>query len=151
MTGNHDNTTVKAFITAGTVLLVPLFLILAAIIVTTVISFISPGVFGEEIMGTEDCVISWDYSSIDYFGEEYVPIEDHGFETDWENVLVDEARVQFAPFIGKLFFSDTVYAVKGYDDAEVIRLWTDHDDAQVYFVKASLKDAVLAELADVTE
>ena len=126
---------------------VPIVLLSLVFVVTTIIGWIAPGVFGE-IMGSEDCVISWDYSYIEYFDEKYIPFDSDEYIFHDGDVLVEEARVQFAPVLGKLFFGDTVYSVVEFPDKEVIRLQTDHDGLESeYYVKTSEYDAVLEKLA----
>ena len=78
-------------------------------------------------MGSFDCVIKQDYSQMKLYGKQYVPIVLDGAECELNEKIIEEARVEFAPIIGKLFFSDSVYSVCGCEDLDIVYLQTDYD------------------------
>ena len=88
-----------------------------------------------KIMGSPDCVIASDYTSLTLFGKKYVPIE-LGDAVCKDNVkIIEEAQVEGATFIGKLLFGDWVYSVFDSDDLDIIHLYTDYDPASEYYCK----------------
>lgn len=84
--------------------------------------------FYKEVMGSPNCVIASDYSYMTLFGERYVPLILGNADCEPTECLIDEARVEGAPFIVKLFFSDSVYSVKQCANNELVYLQTDYDN-----------------------
>lgn len=86
------------------------------------------------VMGSPDCVIESDYSYMTLFGERYVPLvledEEPGYSLG--ELVIREAQVKDTPFIGKLLFGDSVYAVEGCANNELVHLQTDYDLAASY-------------------
>lgn len=80
-----------------------------------------------EVLGSKNCIIAEDYSYMTLFGEEYVPLVLEGAECVLSNKLIDEAQVEGMPFIGKLFFGDSVYSVKECANNDIVYLQTDYD------------------------
>lgn len=87
------------------------------------------------IVGSEDCVVANDYTSLTYLGKTYIPLPMNGYEAVWGEEMVDECQVQGSGFIGKLFFGETLYEVKNVPNHELVYLQTDYDDCiSEYFV-----------------
>ena len=81
------------------------------------------------VMGSDDCVISEDYSSITIFGSRYLPFDIGDNECDLGARLIKEAKVENAYFLTKLFFGDSIYLVKCCDNIDFVYLLTDYDYA----------------------
>lgn len=78
-------------------------------------------------MGSENCVISHDYSTITYYDEKYVPLDTKGYECPLGEQLIREARLEGEILLGKLLFGDSIYSVKTFPDSTVIFLQSDYD------------------------
>ena len=87
----------------------------------------------KEIVGLDGCVLAADYSSLTYFGEVYLPLpmEDCSWAAGEE--LVSEVRVESAGFWDKLFFGESLYAVRGNPEYEMVYLCTDYDSPPSHF------------------
>lgn len=95
----------------------------------------SVGNFYWSIVGSEDCVIADDYTSLTYLGETYLPLPMNGYEAVCGEEMVEECQVQGAGFLGKLFFGETLYEIKNVTDQELVYLQTDYDECiSEYFV-----------------
>lgn len=97
--------------------------------------------FYDSIIGSERCVIARDYSSMIFYGEEYVPLPLNGYECVPGEKIVGEAQVEGTGFLGKLFFGERVYEVKNAPDNELIYLQTDQDVlvSDVYVLKSEFE------------
>ncbi|MBR6916941.1 MAG: hypothetical protein IKN38_02035 [Clostridia bacterium] len=89
--------------------------------------------FRSMIMGSPECVIASDYTSLVLFGKKYVPIKTGDAVCIDNEKIIEEARVEGETFIGKLLFGDWVYSVCGSDDFDIIHLYTEYDDAAEYY------------------
>ena len=96
------------------------------------------------IVGSPDCVIAADYESLTLWGEEYVPLPLNGYECVMGHVVVDEAQVEDAGFLGKLFFGESVYTVMNAPDYELIFLSTEYDflGSNVFVLKTKYNEYV---------
>ncbi len=82
----------------------------------------------EEIMGSPNCVIASDYSSIMMMGEKYVPlILQDRVVCEISEVLINEAQVEGVPFIGKLLFGESIYSVEMCPNNEIVYLQSEDD------------------------
>ncbi|MBE7064646.1 MAG: helix-turn-helix transcriptional regulator [Ruminococcaceae bacterium] len=91
-----------------------------------------------DFAGYHDCVISYDYSCITYYGEKYVPLDTKGYDCTVGERLVGEAKVEGVLILGKLLFGDSIYAVRDCPDNSIIYLETDYDfPPSEYYVKES--------------
>jgi len=89
-------------------------------------------------MGSDNCVIAKDYSYITFYGKKYVPLITNGFECYGGHQIVNEAKVENADLLTKLFFGDTVYGVGEGPDYSILWLVTDYDNnISDYYVKES--------------
>lgn len=96
------------------------------------------------VMGSENCVVASDYSSLTYFGQKYIPLPMNGLEGRIGDCMVREAQVEDAPFLGKVIFGESLYEVKNVPDNELVYLQTDHDSCvSQYFVLESEYDRYL--------
>jgi len=91
-------------------------------------AFFSVREYAKAIVGLEGCVLAGDYSRLTYFGEIYLPLpmEDCSWAAGEE--LVSEVQVEGAGFWDKLFFGESLYAVRGNPDYEMVYLQTDLDE-----------------------
>lgn len=100
------------------------------VVIFILLNFLSLSVFGaiyKEVMGTPYCVIAHDYSYLTLFEERYVPLELDNVECVLSKRLIKEAQVEGAPFIGKLFFGETIYSVKQSKNNDIVYLQTEYD------------------------
>lgn len=128
----------KKIILISVILSVSLLVALAALSV--------PCFFGyyHMVMGSENCVVASDYSSLTYFGQRYIPLPLNGLECRIGECMVREAQVEGAPFLGKIFFGEALYEVKNVPDNEMVYLQTDYDGGvSRYFVLESEYDRYL--------
>ena len=128
----------KKIILISVILSVSLLVLLAALSV--------PCFFGyyHMVMGSENCVVASDYSSLTYFGQRYIPLPVNGLECRIGECMVREAQVEGAPFWGKIFFGEALYEVKNVPDNEMVYLQTDYDGGvSRYFVLESEYDRYL--------
>ena len=121
----------------------------AAIVVAAAVSvmlfcmWIYPRVLGfvDQIIGLPECVIGAEYDCLTYYGQRYVPI--FLGEVDWTlgEELVSECQVEGSGFWGKLLFGETLWAVKGVSDHEIVYLQTEYDNClSPYFVLETEKE-----------
>lgn len=93
------------------------------------------------LYGTDACVIAYDYSSIDYFGNKYVPINIEPYTCSIGECLVEEAQVEDVDYSTKLLFGDRIHAVTGCAGNEIIYLYTDYDYLESdFYCRADLYD-----------
>ncbi|MBO4790944.1 MAG: helix-turn-helix transcriptional regulator [Clostridia bacterium] len=81
----------------------------------------------KRVMGSANCVIAQDYSSITIFGNRYVPFDIKDNDCEPGAVLISEASVENAVFITKLFFGDQIQLVNGCDNIDFIYLNSEND------------------------
>lgn len=118
------------------------FLVLiAAILALMLFIFIALRLFAgfyDSVMGSDSCVVANDYSSLTFRGSKYIPLPMNGYECTVGERIIDEVRIAGMPFIVKLFFSDSLYEVKGAPNNELLYLMTDEDgNISDYFVLES--------------
>ena len=91
-----------------------------------------------QVMGDPNCVVAADYSSLTFFGEKYVPLITDGLECEWNECIFEEVQVENATLFSKLFFGESLHAIRNVPNHEVVYLLTDMDvlDSQ-YFVRES--------------
>ena len=95
----------------------------------------------EEIIGLPECVIGAEYDCLTYYGLRYVPIFLGGEDCTLGEELVSECLVEGNGFWGKLFFGETLWAVKGVSDHEIVYLQTEYDNClSPYFVLETEKE-----------
>lgn len=80
------------------------------------------------IVGSENCIIASDYSSLTYYGQKYIPLPMNGLECRIGDCMVPEAQVEGAGFFGKLFFGEALYEVKNVPNNDIVYLQTDNDN-----------------------
>lgn len=103
-------------------------------------------------MGSANCVIAEDYSSITYCGEIYVPLDTGVYHCRIGRELVSEASVENLPMIVKMFFGDSIYEVSGAADGSLLYLQTDYDLAPSnYYVRKTQQPQVEQILSDFTD
>lgn len=83
--------------------------------------------FIEYVYGSDKCVIGEDYESLTYYGQRYVPFPMGEYTCVTGACIIAEAQVENAPFIGKLFFGEMLYEVKGVTDHSLVYLQTEQD------------------------
>ncbi len=97
--------------------------------------------FIEYVYGSDKCVIAENYESLTYYGQRYVPFPMGEYTCVTGERIIAEAQVENAPFIGKLFFGDMLYEIKGVTDHSLVYLQTDYDSLiSPYFVLESEYD-----------
>lgn len=124
-TGREKKRIVRiAAITAAVLLLSSCFCVYAYFALTE---------WAEGIVGLEGCVLTADYSKLTYFGEVYLPLpmEDCSWAAGEE--LVSEVQVEGAGFWGKILFGESLYAVRGNPNYEMVYLETDLDEPPSHF------------------
>ena len=95
----------------------------------------SVGNFIWSVVGSDDCVVASDYTSLTYLGKTYVPLPMNGYQAVMGEKMVDECKVQGSGFLGKLFFGETLYELENIPNQELVYLQTDYDDCiSEYFV-----------------
>ena len=95
----------------------------------------------EEIIGLPECVIGAEYDCLTYYGQRYVPIFLGGVDCTLGEELVSECQVEGSGFWGKLLFGETLWAVKGVSDHEIVYLQTEYDNClSPYFVLETEKE-----------
>ncbi len=105
-----------------------LSIVISIFLVLTVLGIFIFFNYCQVILGDPNCVIAADYSSIDYYGEKYIPLQTGEYSYNPGVILVREARVEDSGVLDKLFFGDTVYSVQGCPLDELLYLSTDYDD-----------------------
>lgn len=103
------------------------------LMILTVFSVLAFSELYKNVMGSPNCVIAYDYSYLTLFGERYVPLVLEGAECKISERLINEAQVEGAPFIGKLFFGESIYSVKQCTNNEIVYLQTDDDFIASYY------------------
>lgn len=126
---------------------------LAAVIAAVVLLWL-PGLlrraqgFVDSVVGSPECVIAADYSSLTYYGERYVPLIMGDVECAPGTELIDEAQVEGMGFWGKLLFGEKLWSIKGVPDYEIVYLQTDYDEcASCYFVLETAREGYETKLA----
>ena len=101
----------------------------AAVSVMLFCMWIYPRVLGfvDQIIGLPECVIGAEYDCLTYYGQRYVPIFLGEVDCTLGEELVSECQVEGSGFWGKLLFGETLWAVKGVSDHEIVYLQTDYD------------------------
>lgn len=79
------------------------------------------------IMGSDDCVVAADYSYMTYYGEKYVPLPTDGWVCQSAEQIIPEAKVEGKNFLDKMLFGESVYAVFGCEDNDLVILRSDYD------------------------
>ena len=99
------------------------------------------------LIGSDNCVVASDYSYINYYNQKYVPLNtgylsenvpspEGAFDCELSEKSVWEVKLEGSGIISKLFFGESLYAVKGVKDDEIVYLDTDYDDLSTrYYVK----------------
>lgn len=105
-----------------------LALVSALLVISVFVSVFTSAMVREynKIVGSENCIIASDYTELNYFGMVYLPIivdEASGLVPS-HKVLVEEARVEGFGYLAKLPFGETIYAVNGVENNELIYLQT---------------------------
>ncbi len=103
------------------------------------------------VMGSPNCVIASDYSSIMIYGERYVPLKLDGVQCQASELLIEEAQVEGSYFIGKLLFGEMIYSVKNCPNNDIIYLQSEYDYLiSEYYCKESMLEhyIVLSQQAD---
>ena len=101
--------------------------IAVALVFVTVVSAVAFRILYKEVKGSPNCVIANDYSYLMLFGKRYVPLALDDAECERSVCLVNEAQVEGAGFIEKLFFGERIYSVKQCANNDIVYLQTDHD------------------------
>ncbi len=118
-----------ATITAAVLLLVGCF---------GVYSFFVVKEYAKAIVGLDGCVLTADYSKLTYFGEVYLPLPMEDCSWAAGDVLVSEVQVEGMGFWNKIFFGESLYAVRGNPNYEMVYLQTDLDEPPSnFYVKES--------------
>lgn len=107
------------------ILLISLAVLVVAFLLTII--RIAVPVYFSTIIGSEKCVVAKDYSSLTYYGQKYVPLPLGEYTCVEGEQIVYEAQVEDASVIGKMFFGESLYEVKGVPDHSFVYLQTDHD------------------------
>jgi len=100
--------------------------------------------YAEAVVGLEGCVLSADYSRLTYFGEVYLPLPMEDCSWAAGDELVSEVQVEGQGFWDKLFFGDSLYAVRGNPNYEMVYLGTELDEPPSNFY---VKESKLSEYA----
>ena len=115
----------------------------AAVSVMLFCMWIYPRVLGlvDQIIGLPECVIGAEYDCLTYYGQRYVPIFLGEADCTLGEELVSECQVEGSGFWGKLLFGETLWAVKGVSDHEIVYLQTEYDNClSPYFVLETEKE-----------
>ena len=115
----------------------------AAVSVMLFCMWIYPRVLGfvDQIIGLPECVIGAEYNCLTYYGQRYVPIFLGEVDCTLGEELVSECQVEGSGFWGKLLFGETLWAVKGVSDHEIVYLQTEYDNClSPYFVLETEKE-----------
>ena len=97
--------------------------------------------FVDQIIGLPECVIGAEYDALTYYGQRYVPLVLGEVDCTLGEELVSECQVEGSGFFGKLFFGESLWAVKGVSDYEIVYLQTDYDNClSPYFVLETEKE-----------
>ena len=115
----------------------------AAVSVMLFCMWIYPRVLGfvDQIIGLPECVIGAEYDCLTYYGQRYVPIFLGKVDCTLGEELVSECQVEGSGFWGKLLFGETLWAVKGVSDHEIVYLQTEYDNClSPYFVLETEKE-----------
>ena len=115
----------------------------AAVSVMLFCMWIYPRVLGfvDQIIGLPECVIGAEYDCLTYYGQRYVPIFLGEVDCTLGEELVSECQVEGSGFWGKLLFGETLWAVKGVSDHEIVYLQTEYDNClSPYFVLETEKE-----------
>ena len=99
------------------------------------------------VMGSADCVIAEDYSSFTLFGKKYLSFDTGACSCIPGTVLIPEAQVENAPFLGKLFFGDQILLVNGCDTIDFLYLDSEYDGSSEYYCEESAFEKYQALLA----
>jgi transcriptional regulator with XRE-family HTH domain len=125
-------------------------IIISLCVVLSITVFIS-GVFvytafknyADLIMGSENCIVSEDYTYLTYYGEKYVPIDIGIYSCSIGDPIVDEVKLDNATFMDKIFFGERLHAINGVDPKIMVYLFTDYDfPPSEYFVKETEYDKI---------
>lgn len=114
----------------------------AAVLVLLLAVWLVPRImaFADQIIGLPECVIGRQYDYLTYYGERYVPIFLGEADCVIGEELVSECQVEDSGFMGKLFFGERLWAVKGVRDYEIVWLETEYDYCiSQYFVLETKK------------
>lgn len=104
--------------------------------------------FVDYIIGLPECVIGSEYDYLTYYGDRYVPIFLGEADCTLGEELVSECQVEGSGFWGKLLFGESLWAVEGVPDYEIVWLQTDYDNCvSTYFVLEAKKEHYLQLLA----
>ena len=115
----------------------------AAVSVMLFCMWIYPRVLGfvDQIIGLPECIIDAEYDCLTYYGQRYVPIFLGEVDCTLGEELVSECQVEGSGFWGKLLFGETLWAVKGVSDHEIVYLQTEYDNClSPYFVLETEKE-----------
>lgn len=94
--------------------------------------------YADAIVGLDGCVLTSDYSKLTYFGETYLPLPMEDCSWAAGDLLVSEVQVEGLGFWDKIFFGESLYAVRGNPDYEMVYLETDYDSPPSnFYVKES--------------
>ncbi len=90
-----------------------------------------------EIMGSEFCEISSDYSVITYYGQTYVQLKLGNVHYELGERIVKEASVEGSYFSTKLLFGDSIYSIEGCPTNDLIYLQSEYDyiESNLYCLK----------------
>ena len=115
----------------------------AAVSVMLFCMWIYPRVLGfvDQIIGLPECVIGAEYDCLTYYGQRYGPIFLGEGDCTLGEELVAECQGEGSGFWGKLLFGETLWAVKGVSDHEIVYLQTEYDNClSPYFVLETEKE-----------
>lgn len=94
--------------------------------------------YAKAVVGLDGCVLAADYSKLTYFGEVYLPLPMEDCSWAMGEELVSEVQVEGVGLWGKLFFGESLYAVRGNTNYEMVYLLTDMDEPPSnFYVKES--------------
>lgn len=125
---NRKKRRIRALVVTLSVLLASLLLLLVLFIRNIYLKIGDEfKIIYKEVMGSPDCVISFNYSHITLYGERYVPLVLDDVECKVEECIIKEAQVVGSTFAGKLFFGESIYAINRCENNEIIYLQSEHD------------------------
>ena len=115
-----------------TVLIIVLSLIFAAMVTAAIVGFCLFRIY-HHVMGSDYCTVKHDYSALTLYGKNYVPLKipENSCIRDRDRLM--EARVEGTGFLTKLFFEDSIYAVKGCVSNDIVYLQTEYDDLLYHY------------------
>lgn len=96
------------------------------------------------VVGSENCVISPDYRQLEYFGTTYLPIminenEESKIKPN-DIILVNEAQISGQGFWWKFPFSERLYGVDGVENNDIVYLQSDADYESPFYCKEEKYD-----------